>query len=203
MLTDEEIEKRATSLRKALGIEGQLRPDMMTVIQKTKHSFKKFGYLRVPDDDMPDAEAQWDSDKGILSLRESVFRAMQRDEPRARMTVAHELGHFALKHEGVRNRSLEAGAAEKYLEWVRRDEREAKRFAAAFLAPADFIREDDTAEDIAERFGLSAQAAEIRKSEVEAMRRRAAGHSRDLPSAVLDFLREAQRRGLSVRTKLD
>lgn len=192
------------ALRKELGLASQTRPDMMTVIQKTKSIWKtQFGYLRVAVSDLPDAEAQWDSDLRCVSMRESVFRAMQQGEARARWTVAHELGHFALKHQGVRNRSVFPGAAEKYLAHVKREEREAMRFAAAFLAPAELISADDTAEVIAERFGLSLQAAEIRRCEVGEMRLREGRQQRQLPANVVDYLREAKRRGFETRTKLD
>lgn len=203
MLTDEEIERRAAEFRKELGISSQLQPDMMTVIQKTKRIFKRFAYRRVSDREMPNEEAQWDSQAAEMRIRESVFRAMQRSEARARMTIAHELAHFVLKHSGVRNRSSQLNAAEKYLGPVKRDEREAKRFAAAFLAPAELIKDNDTVQEIAARFGISTQAAEIRLSEVKDMRRRAAGHTRDLPPTVIDFLSKAQRRGAIIKTKLD
>lgn len=204
MLTDDDIERQARALRKELGIAEQLRPDMMTVIQKTKSLWKEnFGYIRVADEKMPDAEAQWDSDEKRMSLREAVFVSMQKQEPRARMTVAHELGHFALKHSGVRNRSTTLNAAEKYLARVKREEWEARRFAAAFLAPAEMIAPEDTAEDIAARFGISTQAADIRRLEVQEMRLRESRQTRALPSNVVDYLREAQRRGYAVQTKLD
>jgi Zn-dependent peptidase ImmA (M78 family) len=201
--THEDVEALTQSLRKALGLDQQERPDMMTVIQKTKVIFKSFGYLRVDDAKMPEAEGQWDANEGIMRLRESVFRAMQRSEPRARWTVAHELGHFALKHGGTRNRSTEVSSAERFLARVKAEEAEASRFAAAFLAPAHLIRQDDTPETIAERFGISAEAACIRHAEVRAMSERASRRERPLPSVVVDYLREARRRGFEIRTDLD
>ena len=202
-ITDEEMEDRARALRKSIGLENQAFLDMMTVIQKIKATYKRFGYLRVPDVKMPEAEGQWDADEGVIHLRESVFCGMQRREPRARWTVAHEIAHFALKHSGLRNRSTTETAAEKYVARVQREENEAQRFAAAFLAPRHLIKETGTAEEIAQRFGLSYQAAAIRKGEVEAMNRRARGQTRALPDVVVDYLKEAQRRGLKLRTDLD
>ncbi|MGE7472693.1 ImmA/IrrE family metallo-endopeptidase [Bosea sp. NPDC003192] len=203
MLTDDEIERRATALRKELGLDKQLRLDLMTVIHKAKGKFKRFDYLRVPDRGMPDAEAQFDSETGVISMRESVFQGMQNGNERARMTVAHEMGHFALKHAGVRNRAMQPGAAEKYLASVRSAEREAMRFAAAFLAPADLIGPHDNAHEIALRFGLSLQAAEIRRCEVEEMRNRGARQKRQLPENVINYLKEARRRGLPIKTEID
>ena len=60
-------------------------------------------YQQVPDAEMPDAEAQWNARKGLLRMRESIAGAIQRGEPRARMAIANEIGHFAMRHAGVHN----------------------------------------------------------------------------------------------------
>ena len=104
-VSDEEIEQRVRVLRREIDLQNQMRPDMMTVIQRLTTSFRHFAYQQVPDSEMPDAEAQWDARKGVLRMRESVVGAMQRGEPRARMTIANEIGHFAMRHAGVRSRS--------------------------------------------------------------------------------------------------
>ena len=99
-VTDEEIEQRVRVLRREIDLQNQIRPDMMTVIERLTTSFRHFAYQQVPDSEMPDAEAQWDARKGLLQMRESVVGAMQRGEPRARMTIANEIGHFAMRHSG-------------------------------------------------------------------------------------------------------
>jgi hypothetical protein len=81
--TDEELEDIARTFLKRLGIEHQVRPDLMTIITKIKHVNPAFNYERVPDHEMPDAEGQWDSDNCVLRMRESVFVGMQRGEPRS------------------------------------------------------------------------------------------------------------------------
>ena len=104
-VTDEEIEQRVRVLRREIGLQNQIRPDMMTVIERLTTSFRHFNYQRIPDSEMPNAEAQWDAGKGLLRMRESVVGAIQRGEPRARMAIANEIGHFAMRHVGVRTRS--------------------------------------------------------------------------------------------------
>jgi hypothetical protein len=64
----------------------------------------EFKYRRVPDEDMPDAEAEWNSAETEISMRESVFTGMQRGDTHPRFVVFHELSHFALGHQGMRNR---------------------------------------------------------------------------------------------------
>lgn len=202
-VTDEEIEQRVKALRRSIGLEHQPRPDMMTVIQKLKANYRHFNYQRVPDPELPEAEAQWDAEKGLLRMRESVFQAMQRGEPRARWTIAHEIGHFAMKHSGVRNRSTSQTTAERLLLEVKKEESEARRFAAMFLAPCYLLSSSDTVDELVDRFGLSYEAALIRKGEFDALQRRSDGHKRELPSVVVDYLKEAQRRGVKLRTDLD
>ena len=152
---------------------------------------------------MPNGEAQWDAKMGVLRMRESVVGAMQRGDPRARMTIANEIGHFALRHAGVRGRSTTQAAAGRRLLEARKEESEARRFAAMFLAPSDLLSAIDTVEEIADRFGLSVEAAMIRKGEFDAFQRRASGQRRELPSVVVDYLKDAQKRGVRLRTDLD
>src|SRR5215207_5213318 len=180
-VTDEEIEQRVKVLRTELGLQNQSRPDMMAVIQKLSTSFRHFDYQRIPDAEMPDAEAQWD----------------------ARMAIANEIAHFAMRHSGVRTRSTTQTTAGRSLLDAKKEESEARRFAAMFLAPNDLLSSTDTVEDIVDRFGLSFEAAMIRKGEFDAFQRRASGHRRELPSVVVDYLKEAQRRGAKLRTELN
>ena len=139
---DAEFEKSARSLRKLLGIEFQTRPDMITVIFKLKHYGLIKNYKRVPNEQMPDGEAYFDPFDSILYIRESTFCAAnstfapERDRHRARFTIAHETGHVWLKHTGIRHRGEAGALQEKLVKQIKQEEREAERFAGAFLAPA-------------------------------------------------------------------
>src|SRR5436190_15268040 len=118
-----------------------IKPDMMTIISKLKHVDPTFNYQRVPDAEMPDAEARWFSDEKKISMRESVFVGMQRDEPRARMSVSHELSHYLLKHTGHLNRSTVKSAVEISARRIVRQESEARRLAPIILATEYLIAE--------------------------------------------------------------
>jgi hypothetical protein len=59
-----------------------------------------------------------------------------------------------------------------------------------------------TAEDLAERFDIGIGAARIRLEELERMRRRKKGVKRPLPPGVLQFLRDARKKGMVV-TSID
>lgn len=201
--SDSALEEIARRLRVRLGIETHSLVDLMTVILKLREHFPRFSYLRCPDEELPDCEAQWDEGKFLIRLRESVFRAMQRQENRARWTVSHEIGHFVLGHHGIRNRSVHNRKVEYYAYEILREEDEAKRFAAIFLAPAYLIKDNETASEISKRFGLSLESATIRRYEVDELARRAAGKPRPLPAGAIDFLVEARNRGYKVKAKLD
>jgi hypothetical protein len=96
--TDEQLEEIGREFLRRLGLENRPRPEPMTVIAKLKHVMPGFAYRRVPDRDMPQAEAEWDSDACEIAMRESVFTGMQRGEPHSCFVVFHELSHYCLGH---------------------------------------------------------------------------------------------------------
>jgi len=55
-----------------------------------------------------------------------------------------------------------------------------------------------TAEELAERFDISISAAKIRLQELERMERRKTGRKRQLPQSVVEFLREAEKKGIAL-----
>ncbi|HVI27442.1 ImmA/IrrE family metallo-endopeptidase [Hansschlegelia sp.] len=188
--TDEEIEGQTRLARQVAGIDNQLQPDLMTVITAYKRAGSRpFNYQRCGYDDLPEAEAAWDASKSILMMRHDVFGRMNSNEPRARFTISHELGHFWLKHSGIRNRSITPSIAERLVSQIRREEREAMRFAPAFLAPAHLIDPFASIEEIMETFLLSKEAATIRSQELQRLYRRKNRIERPLPASIEEFIR--------------
>ena len=201
--TDEQLEEMVRAFLKRISLEYQVRPDLMTVILKIKHIDGRFNYSRVPDHELPASEAQWDSANMLVRMRESVFVGMQRNEPRARMTVAHELSHYLHGHKGLFHRKAGILISDISIASVRHEESEAKRTGPIILAPEYLTPEGTSAEEISSMFGLSDEAALYRYEEVERIRRRRKGERRPLPQSIIDYLREARRRGHPVRTDLD
>jgi hypothetical protein len=201
--TDEELEEIGLKFLRHLGIEHQVRPDLLTIIMKLKKVDPKFNYRRVPDERMPRAEAEWSSEDYELSMRESVFVGMQRGEVRSRFAVSHELSHYALGHKGYLNRKTDDLQKDFSAPSVKHQESEANRLAAIILAPEHLVPEGANAEEISTTFGLSLTAAIIRKDEVDRIRRRRHGELRPLPESVREMLLEAKRRGMNIQTKLD
>ena len=198
----EQIEHAACHLREKLGINRLLSPDLASAFLRLSEVFPGFRLIRVLDDELPNCEAFADCTKNFITVRESVYQAACRGEGRARMTLAHELGHLALGHSAIRYRAIGVDTSARYARNVRTEESEAKRFAATFLAPTHLAKDFINPEDLVEKFQISREAAEIRSSELAAHERRVSGRKRDLPSSVIDFLLAAKRRGHKV-TSLD
>jgi hypothetical protein len=156
-----EIEEQARRLRQRLGIDNLLCPDLIAAFAQLPQIFPGFELVRVPDDELPNCEAKADCYNKVIVVRQSVHDACRRCEPRARMTFAHELAHIALGHSGTRFRQANSMGFGPATRDVRREEAEAKQFAAAFLVPTYLARNCKSAEEIAEKFGISGEASEI------------------------------------------
>tara|TARA_R110001583_G_scaffold195554_1_gene376081 strand:+ start:8905 stop:9351 length:447 start_codon:yes stop_codon:yes gene_type:complete len=105
----------------------------------------------------PDIEACWDPDSITMYIRSDVFVKACRDDPRARFTIMHELGHGLLGHRRTINRSNSERPPKIYedSEW------QANQFAAEFLMPLDVIQRLglNTALKLEMHFNVSAAAA--------------------------------------------
>jgi len=73
-----------------LGLENVVCLDMLSVLFKTQQLFPGFSYRRVPDHELLDGKEAM-HEAGELRIADKIFRALERGEPRARFTAAHEL----------------------------------------------------------------------------------------------------------------
>lgn len=194
----EELKRLTLRLRQHLGMKDVLHLDMLGVLETMKTLIPGFDYKRVSDSEVKDGEGLYDSELPYLPIPDATFEALRRNEPRARFTCAHEIGHWVLDHEGQRFRRPERKAYERSTPNIRRDEREAEQFAAFFLAPDHLAESFSTINDLQTRFGLSRRAAEIRKGELDADARRKKGELRPLPNSIIDFLEQARAKGYKV-----
>ncbi len=116
----------------------------------------------------PGVEACCLPEKGVILLSERTYDMACRDNPRARFTVIHELGHLALSHARAFHRETAApGAIKPYedSEW------QANQFAAEFLMPlADMQRKGlTTTNDVMLEYHVSHAAAQRRVSQLAKM----------------------------------
>lgn len=199
--SDEDFEQLAKLLREALGLDDQIKLDVIEFLRRLKRKGYIADYVRVPDSAMLDAEARFKPDERKIYIRESVYVAADEWIDRARFTVIHECAHAALDHQFERKRSLAGAAvADKRVASIRRDEAQANKLAAAILAPfhrAEFSLSTNT-QHLMKRFGLSLTAASKRVEEMAGIFRRLYNIPRPLPPGIIDFLANRRRDGYSV-----
>lgn len=100
----------------------------------------------------------------------TIYLPTMTSPARDRFTIAHELGHLFLHYPRIaREHPGELMVATRWVDEddpvQQRAEWEANWFAAAFLMPRDaFVEayENETADDVADSFGVSLQAVEVR-----------------------------------------
>jgi Zn-dependent peptidase ImmA (M78 family) len=201
--TDEQLEEIGRGFLRQLGLEQRVRPEPMTIIAKLKRVVPGFDYRRVPDGEMPEAEAEWNSVAREIAVRESIFVGMQRGDPHSCFVVFHELSHYGLGHKGTRNRIANPQMRLMSAVHVKHEESEASRLAVILMAPEHLVPENTNAEELASMFGLSLTAAIVRKEEVDRIRRRRRGELRPLPASVKEMLRNARDKGFPIQTQLD
>jgi hypothetical protein len=196
--TIKELEFIAIQFRNALGMTDVEYIDLTIVLEKMKDLFGGFNYQRVPAAKLHSSRGMYDPDTGLMEIPENVFAGMESGVSHHRFSVAHEISHVVLKHQGVRFRHAKRKAYEKVDGAVWRDEREAEKFAAILLAPTHLAIKCKNVEELQSTFGLSRPAAEIRNQEIEASIRTRNGELRPLPPKVVDFLRYAESKGYRV-----
>ena len=123
-------------------------------------------YLEVVDDnELPGAFAQT-LPNGIIRVRESIYNKAIDGNGHARFTIAHEIGHFIMHRKQIHMARKANDNTKIYCD----SEWQADEFAGRLLVPTNEIRQYSNAlysnlyvaDEIAERYGVSAICAEIR-----------------------------------------
>jgi hypothetical protein len=206
--SDEDLERVVRDLRQLVGVEGRFCVDVLYVTDQLIELGLISKLDRVPDHDMEEDDASFDSKTCILRVKESVFHALHApgnssvvERQSARFTLAHEFCHVVQEPSGgVRYRGTSGDLAEEHDVGTRLNEIEANRFAAAFLVPDNLADAGAPAEDIADLFDVNLRTARIRKPQLERLQRRATGKTRALPESIVELLKEAKKKGYSVRS---
>ncbi|WFU47311.1 ImmA/IrrE family metallo-endopeptidase [Sinorhizobium terangae] len=112
-----------------------------------------------------------DATSGSITVEENgsfvIALASHTGMERDRFTIAHELGHYVLHYLWPRHNGKSVGAMEARRYGSGRVEWEANWFAAGFLMPAELFKSawvelDGVLGELADRFGVSTEAARIR-----------------------------------------
>lgn len=199
-LSEEQVENAAEKLRRYLNLTNVAAPCMHSVLVKLQEKLSRFSFHAALASELGSAEAFMDEQAHKLTVRDSVLEEARAGRARARFTLAHELGHYFLGHEGARrrtaNKALYGTSAERVAE------READIFASYFLVPTKLAAGLSTPDEIAEVFQMSMPVAEIAFERIQRIGRRAAGQRRQPPAVVIDFLKEAQKHGYKVKSDI-
>jgi hypothetical protein len=109
-------------------------------------------------------EACWVPEQATMYIRDHVYEDACKGGTRATFTIAHEIGHIVLAHKRTTNRDTS-----KQFPIFENSEWQANTFAAEFSMPITSITKErlDTPQKIANFFGVSLQAAEIRLKKIE------------------------------------
>jgi len=167
--SDEELQGLAAALRRFFGLSDEdCFVDVVRCFRSHKvwtiEGIKRLVLSVVADDQMIGTDAEYTSDVGqvFVKVRESVFLDAVRGKHRARMTLAHELGHIVLGHQGrTLARLTGVKRATPMSPIVQTFERPASAFGSFFLVNIKLAQVCESAEQISVKFGVSQPAAQI------------------------------------------
>ncbi len=172
-ISDDELERRAETLRVITDTELEWAPDLFEIAKKLSLNGLHFAKLTVrvrPDSEMDGDEAKAYVEDKIIELSQTTLDGLRINNPRCRMTFAHELAHIALNHSGaVRHRKIAGNKTPSFIRHPNSVERQARVWAAAFLMPKKLVRQCANAAEIASRMKVSMEAAEIRFKKINVL----------------------------------
>ena len=192
-LTDFELEKVAERSRCVSLVHERNQPNVLIILKRLRDLVPDARYEVLNDDCFASKEeGRTNCEEKLISLPRSVMENLKKGNPRARLTVMHEIGHLILGHEGVLSRAQNDPRARNSTR-VMKFEREAWGFARAFLAPKRLIEKSMTVQQISAKFGISTGVAKIRLEQVQRMNRLENGERREIPDFVKEFLNDAKK----------
>ncbi len=163
-----EIRFIARHVRRLVGLDTERYFHVVDFLEQTMpRIIKGFVYDVVEDEDLPGKYAQAIPEENRIEIRQSTYEAAVADDPRARFTIAHEIGHLLLADE----------VPDSYVAYARRNRKaslrpfedpewQANEFAAELLAPCRLVA-GMTDKRIKEEFGVSLEVARIQLGKIE------------------------------------
>ncbi|MEO6606840.1 MAG: ImmA/IrrE family metallo-endopeptidase [Aestuariivirga sp.] len=168
-LSAKTIHAGAQNLRCMLGFADSYVPNLCGILEHhLRNLVPQYDFAVVDEIKLENggfAEAQTEFSPPRITFNLASYQKLLSDEPHARFTAAHEIGHLFL-HEGHRvlNRMPEKSRAmfqSRSAEW------QANEFAAAFLAPEHLLREFESPDDAAQSMLVSLRTAQIRMTQLK------------------------------------
>jgi Zn-dependent peptidase ImmA (M78 family) len=172
--SDEELREIARAVRKFFGIEGSKKVDVVACVRAnrilTVAGVKRL-ILQIVNDDLmlgTDAEYSRDGECAVIRVRASVYESAEAGMHRARMTLAHELGHVVLDHRHeVLARLAGIKSSTPMSPLVSSFEKPAYGFASHFLVDISLAAYCVSYFEISTDFGVSLEAARIIFEKIE------------------------------------
>lgn len=167
--SNQQVRDTANRVRRSYGVQ-RTRP--VNVVRCLQSGFiaaddgrKSLVYKVVPDRELGDHDGRTDFGPGVVTItvKKSVHDRAFWGDGRARMTLAHELGHAVMhggqaKFRGAGTTGMTGLSASNAFESA---EHQAKVFAAAFLVDDEVAAGLHSPDEIATEFLVSVEAAEI------------------------------------------
>ena len=166
-LSRADIRELAAEYRQKLNLTGVAYVDILSLMENVfpvLYAKAGFNYSYETREVMGNNHGLTDPRTGQIMIREYVYQNAYDGKGRDRMTIAHELAHFIL-HDGV-TIGLARASMDENIPPYRDPEWQATCFAAEFLMGAEVIK-NMTPEQIAERCGVSLEAARYQKSKIK------------------------------------
>lgn len=187
-----EIQAKAYEMREVFQLGNSTNFDILDLLENRLPTLLEEYSFRVADDgELQDGEEAVTRFSPLeIVVRPEVYEAAQRQEPRARFTLAHELGHLSLHQafpKAVMARGNIYSLQDNRVEKFRDAEWQADTFASRFLMPDDLVQDYDSAEYIETDFGVSRTAAEVRFEQILKTR------PREIPDRVKVILNQIKR----------
>lgn len=160
--TRDQLEEIAWRARGDLGLRPFERVPVLPLIEWVLPKLiDGFDYEVVENSKLGKAEATTSADRPLIRLSESTYSALERDNPRARMTAIHEIGHLLL------HTNQTAYAFQRKYHKHSDPEWQADVFAGAFLMPECAFREMESINTARKAFGVSKDAAWFRARQLK------------------------------------
>lgn len=152
-----QIERLATTVREHLGIPLDARISLAPVLELLDFLFEDAYFEVLEPGEMAGAEGRTSAWEPVISLSAGTYAGLLKADGRARMTVAHELGHLLMhcRRPASLNRTTKYDALCDP-EW------QAESFAAALLMPRKAFLKTRTVEEAMRTFGVTRGAAMVR-----------------------------------------
>jgi Zn-dependent peptidase ImmA (M78 family) len=172
-LTDSDIEERAENFRLMLGLSPDERFNIVDILSSKVSQVVDAFRLEIAAADVPqDVEAFTAFNPPRIVVRQDVHDLARADNPRYRLTLAHELGHLVLHSDGIFPRSEMPDQRQKSIPAKESTEGQAFRFGACLLMPRVLIAKYPKAEVLARECRVSFTAAQARINDVERQQQR-------------------------------